>query len=173
MRGQLSIEFIVVLSGVLLIAYAISIPMYQHSRDDADKISKLAYARKAALDIKNALNTVYAGGVGSRVVFGYRLPEGIVGIHANASTDGIVTSDGVVSSDNRMDVQIWLDLNEDGQWDNKMEAVVLLNTILPSGVNENSLIINDENFGIAQGLHQVTLIYEYRGGRRYITIRGG
>ncbi len=169
-RGQLSIEFIVVISGLLIILAATTMPMYNQARVEAEKVSKLADAREAAGEITNALNTVYAAGVGSKQTVEYRLPEGVVKIYANVNVDGIETTDNDVAPDNRMDVQIWLDLDGNGEWDNKREAIILLDTILPSENNENRVVVGDENFKDDSGLHITTFTYEYKDGLRYIVI---
>jgi len=169
-RGQLSIEFIVVISGLLIILAAITMPMYNEARADAEKVSKLADAREAADKIANAINTVYAAGVDSKRTVEYWLPRGVVKIYANVNIDGIDTTDNDVAPDNRMDVQIWLDLDGNGEWDNKREAIILLETILPSENNENCVIVGDENFKVGPGLHRTTFTYEYIGGLRYIVI---
>lgn len=169
-RGQLSIEFIVVISGLLIILAAITMPMYNQARADAEKVSKLADAREAADTIVNALNTVYAAGVGSKQTVEYWLPRGVVKIYADVNVDGIDTNDNDVVPDNRMDVQIWLDLDENGEWDNKREAIILLETLLPSENNENRVVVGDENFKFGSGLHRTTFTYEYKGGLRYIVI---
>lgn len=101
MRGQLSIEFIIVLSGLLLIIATVSMPMYNSARADAEKISKLADAREAAVTLVNATNTVYAAGVGSKQTIEYWLPQGVVSVSFVGGTE------------NRLDVRIELNLESD------------------------------------------------------------
>jgi len=137
MKGQFSIEFIVVLSGLLLILATVTMPMYDQARADADKISKLADTREAANTLANALNTVYASGVGSKQTVEYWLPKGVVSV---SFVDG---------TENRVDVKIELGLESDN--------VVQISTILPS---KNYVAVSGsiENYG---GLHRTTLRYDY------------
>lgn len=145
MRGQLSIEFLIVLTGMLLILATVTIPLSDQARADAEKITKLADAREAANTIANALNTVYAGGVGSKQAVEYRLPEDVLSI---SFVDG---------AGNRLDVKIALNLESDN--------VVQVSTIL-SSVN-----VDNENFALGSGLHRMAFTYEYRDSSRYIGIK--
>lgn len=61
-RGQFSIEFIVVLGVLLTLLASISLPLYENSSAEAQKLTKLSQARQAANKLVSALNTVYAGG---------------------------------------------------------------------------------------------------------------
>lgn len=194
LRGQLSIEFIIVLAGLLLVVATVTMPLYNQARTDAEKTAKLADAREAANTIANALNTLYASGPGSKLIIEYWLPEGVenlrIGGWENVDVDGIETTDENVSRNGRADVQIWLDLDGDGEWDNKREAVVLVDTHLPSRwyengdereiawVNENAVHVEDkpELLNIDpnnRALYQMTLNYVYRSTyvyRRSVTI---
>ena len=176
MRGQLSIEFMVVFTGILLIVASVTYPLYQRARADAEKLTVLSDAREAANILANALNSVYAGGPGSRQTVEYWLPKGVVGIYAHIGEDGAETSDENVAKNGRADVQIELDLDGDGAWDNKREALVLVDTLIPSmwyenGENrdknwlmENGLTIYNENLTFDPAYrthHQVTLEYKY------------
>ena len=151
MRGQLSVEFIVVISGLLIILAAVTIPMYNQARADAEKVSKLADAREAANTLANAINTVYATGVGSRQTVEYWLPPGVVSV---SFIDG---------AENRADVRIELNLESDN--------LVQVSTILPSRGDENRVIVDNENFDVGSGLHRVTFTYEYSDNLRYIKIK--
>ena len=151
MRGQLSVEFIVVISGLLIILAAVTIPMYNQARADAEKVSKLADAREAANTLANAINTVYATGVGSRQTVEYWLPPGVVSV---SFIDG---------AENRADVRIELNLESDN--------LVQVSTILPSRDDENRVIVDNENFDVGSGLHRVTFTYEYSDNLRYIKIK--
>ena len=124
MKGQLSVEFIVVVSGLLIILAAITMPMYNQARADADKVSKLADAREAANTLTNALNTVYASGVGSKQTVEYWLPKGVASV---SFVDG---------AENRVDVKIELDLESDN--------VMQVSTILPSETyaGENYVVVS-------------------------------
>ncbi len=151
MRGQLSIEFIVVVTGLLIIIAAITMPMYSQARADAERVSKLADAREAANTLTNAINMVYAAGVGSRQTAEYWLPEGVVSV---SFVDG---------AENRVDVKIELDLESDN--------AVQVSTILPSRNDENRVIVDNENFDVGSGLHRMTFTYEFSGNLRYIEIK--
>lgn len=151
MRGQLSIEFLIVISGLLIIIAAVTMPLYNQARADAEKVSKLADAREAANTIANALNTVYAGGVESKQTIEYLLPNDILSI---SFVDG---------AKNRVDVKIELNLESDN--------VVQVGTILPSRDDENRVIVDNENFEIVSGLHRMNFTYKYSGNLRYIEIK--
>lgn len=151
MRGQLSIEFIIVLSGLFLIVATVSMPMYNSARADAEKISKLAYAREAANTIANALNTVYASGVGSKQTVEYQLPEGVFSISF------------VNGAENRVDVRIVLNLEKDN--------VIQISTILPNRGDENRVILGNENFVLSPGPHRMSFTYRYSGNLRRIEIK--
>ena len=151
MRGQLSIEFLVVVSGLLIILATITIPMYNQARADADKVSKLADAREAANTLTNALNTVYASGVGSKQTIEYWLPKSVTSV---SFVDG---------AENRVDVKIELNLESDN--------VVQVSTTLPSRDDENRVIVDNENFEVGSGLHRMTFTYKYSGDLRYIEIK--
>ncbi len=116
MRGQLSIEFIIVLSGLLLIIATVTMPMYNSARADAEKISKLADAREAANTLVNATNTVYAAGVGSRQTIEYWLPQGVVSVSFVSGTENCldVRIELNLESDNA--VQVSTLLSEDGDY---------------------------------------------------------
>ena len=145
MRGQLSIEFIIVLSGLLLIVATISMPMYNSARADAEKISKLADVREAANTLVNATNTVYAAGVGSKQTIEYWLPQGVVSVSFVSGTE------------NRLDVRIELNLESDN--------LIQTSTILPSETyaGENYVVVSGSiltspNFRVH---HRTTLSYSY------------
>lgn len=111
MRGQLSIEFLIVLTGMLLILASVTIPLSDRARADAEKVTALADAREAAGTLANALNSVYASGVGSKQTVEYWLPKGTVSVT-------------FVDDENRLDVRIELALESDNR--------VQVSTILPS-----------------------------------------
>ena len=143
MRGQLSVEFIVVISGLLIILAAVTMPMYNQARADAEKISKLADARQAANKLVNAINVVYATGVGSRQTVEYWLPPDVVSV---SFVDGV---------ENRVDVKIELNLESDN--------VMQVSTILPSTSYENHVMISgfiltSSNYRV---LHRTTLHHDY------------
>ena len=146
LRGQLSVEFIVVISGLLIILAAVTIPMYNQARADAEKVSKLADAREAANTLVNAINVVYAAGVGSRQTVEYWLPPGVVSV---SFVDG---------AENRADVRIELNLESDN--------LVQVSTILPSTSYENHVIVSgsiliSSNYRV---IHRTTLRYDYDTG---------
>ncbi len=169
----------------------VTMPIYNQARFDAEKLSKLAEAREAANSLATALNTLYASGPGSRLTIEYSLPQGVAAVYLGGyeelEVDGLVTTDESVPVNGHADIQIWLDLNGDGTWDNTRESVVILNTILPSRWNENATArgvswviencvhVEDINLdvGAAYGTlsqrtnHRTTLTYYYDHGHEY------
>lgn len=141
----------IVFTGLMMIVAVTTMPMYEGARADAEKVSKLADAREAANTIANALDTVYAGGVGSKQTVEYWLPDDILSI---SFVDG---------TENRVDVKIELNLASDN--------VVQISTVLSSRTDENQVIIDNENFDLSSGTHRMTFTYEYRNGNRYIEIK--
>ncbi len=143
MRGQLSIEFIVVVSGLLIILATITMPMYNQARADAERVSKLADAREAANTLANAINTVYAAGVGSRQTVEYWLPKGVVSV---SFVDG---------AENRVDVKIELNLESDN--------LVQVSTILPSSSYENYVVVSGSILinSVYRVRHHTSLQYDF------------
>ena len=141
MRGQLSIEFLIVFVGMMMILATVTYPLYDKAREDADKMATQLDAREAANTLANAVNTLYASGSGAKLVIEYWLPSGttavFIGGYENDNVDGVNTTDGSVSKNGRADVQIRLDLDGNGYWDNTCESVVLVDTLLPSRWDEN------------------------------------
>ena len=137
MKGQLSVEFLIVFVGMMMIVATVTYPLYDKARADAEKMTKLSDAREAANTLANALNALYAAGPGSRQTVEYWLPKGTVGVYMAVNRDGIETTDENVDNNGRLDVQILLDLDGDDNWDNKREAVALVDTILPSRWDED------------------------------------
>lgn len=169
-----------IIIAFLLIALAtISMPMYDQAKADAQRVSDLADARGAASTLANALNTTYTDGLASKQTVEYWLPEGVAAVYADADIDGVDTDNDGIPDDpprnGRLDVQIWFDLDGDNNPDlGDREAVVLVETILPSKWDENGnlrpdwesrcLKVEDENFRIDltnRTLHQVTVSYTY------------
>lgn len=180
--GQFSVEFMVVIAFLLIALATISLPMYNRARADAQRASDLADAREAASALANALNAVHADGVGSKQTIEYWLPKGVAVVYADADIDGVDTDNNGIPDNpprnGRLDVQIWLDLNGDNipELGNR-EAVVLVETILPSKWDENGNPrlgwenrcprVEDENLRInptRRTLHRVTIAYTYRAG---------
>lgn len=165
-----------------MILGSISIPLYNSSRDDAQRLVDIADAREAATTLANALNTVYSDGVGSKQTVEYWLPRGVLAFRAcgyeNVNVDGIDTTDIDVSANGRADVQVWFDFDGNGVWDNKRESVVVVDTILPSRwdengnergigwIRENCVHVEDNNIKFnpnSRTHHRVTLEYRYDG----------
>ena len=180
--GQFSVEFMIVITFLLIALATISMPMYNRARADAQRASDLADAREAASALANALNTVYAGSVGSKQTIKYWLPRGVAAVYADADIDGVDTDNNGIPDNpprnGRLDVQIWFDLNGDNipELGNR-EAVVVVETILPSRWDENGNPkqdwenqcpkIEDENLRVditRRTLHQVTITYVYSAG---------
>jgi hypothetical protein len=181
LRGQFSGEFLIVVGCLIMILGSVSIPLYNRSCNDAQRLTDISEAREAATILANALNTIYADGVGSRQTVEYWLPKGVVAFRAcgyeNVDVDGIDTNDTDVPANGRADVQVLFDFDGDGMWDNTRESVVIVDTILPSKwdengnergggwVRENCVHVEDKNFNLnpnRRTRHRVTL--EYVGG---------
>jgi len=135
----------------MIILAVVTMPMYNQARADAEKTSKLADAREAANTLVNAINTVYATGVGSRQTVEYWLPPGVISV---SFVDG---------AENRVDFKIGLDFESDNP--------VQISTILPSRDDENRVIVDNENFNVGSGLHRMTFTYKYSDNLRYIGIK--
>ncbi|MFN4133838.1 MAG: hypothetical protein ACK4GQ_05675, partial [Candidatus Hadarchaeales archaeon] len=131
-KGQLSIEFMVVFTGMLLIVASVTYPLYNQAKGEAEKLTALADAREAAIALANALNLVYAGGPGSRQTVEYWLPKGVVGFSVNPFVDGLEAQDGSISRNGRVDVKILFDFDGDGVWDNTLDSTVVVETLLVS-----------------------------------------
>jgi len=180
--GQFSVEFMIVIAFLLIGLATITLPMYNRSSADAQRASDLSDAREAASTLANALNTVYADGVGSKQTIEYWLPKGVAAVYADVDIDGVDTDNDSISDNpprnGHLDVQIWFDLNGDNKPDSgNREAVVLVETIMPSKWNENGVLrqnwenecpkVEDENFKLNsthRTLHRVTITYTYRPG---------
>lgn len=148
MRGQLSVEFIIVLTGLLLVVATVTMPMYNQARADSEKMARLSEAREAAGILAGALNSVYASGPGSKLTVEYSLPKGTVSARACGydwlEVDGLLSTTETVPINGRADVQLFLDLDGDGAWDNIREAVIVVDTILPSRWREDAAERDDD-----------------------------
>ncbi|GEM_PF-811009 len=136
----------IVLTGMLLILATITMPLSDQARADAEKITKLADAREAAGALANAINSVYAAGVGSTQTVDYWLPKGTVSV---SFVDG---------AENRLDVKIELDLENDN--------AVQVSTILPNTAYENSVVLRGHiiirsNYRV---FHRTTVRHIYESG---------
>ena len=140
MRGQLSVEFVIIISGVLVILAVVTMPMYNQARADAEKVSKLADAHEAANTLVNAINLVYAAGVGSQQTVEYWLPPGVVSV---SFVDG---------TENRVDIKIELDQESD----NVMQVSTILSSTYENMVSGSILI--SSNYRV---LHRTTLRHDY------------
>ncbi len=74
MRGQISIEFILIFSALLMLLAGTSMNLYQRGRTDLEEGAQLADARRAATLLVNALNSVYSEGIGARQTVEYWAP---------------------------------------------------------------------------------------------------
>jgi hypothetical protein len=74
MRGQISIEFILIFSALLMIFAGTSMVLYQRGKTDLEEGGSLSDARRAATLLINALNSVYSEGVGARQTVEYWVP---------------------------------------------------------------------------------------------------
>ena len=140
MRGQLGVEFVIIISGLLVILAVVTVPMYNQARADAEKVSKLADAHEAANTLVNAINLVYAAGVGSQQTVEYWLPPGVVSV---SFVDG---------TENRVDIKIELDQESD----NVMQVSTILSSTYENMVSGSILI--SSNYRV---LHRTTLRHDY------------
>ena len=140
MRGQLSVDFVIIISGLLVILAVVTVPMYNQARADAEKVSKLADAHEAANTLVNAINLVYAAGVGSQQTVEYWLPPGVVSV---SFVDG---------TENRVDIKIELDQESD----NVMQVSTILSSTYENMVSGSILI--SSNYRV---LHRTTLRHDY------------
>ena len=65
-RGQLSVEYLLLILVFLLILGSVTIPLIGSSIDAANDVSNTAAAKSIVDDIGNAVNIVYANGPGAR-----------------------------------------------------------------------------------------------------------
>jgi len=114
--------------------------MYNQARADAEKVSKLADAHEAANTLVNAINLVYAAGVGSQQTVEYWLPPGVVSV---SFVDG---------TENRVDIKIELDQESD----NVMQVSTILSSTYENMVSGSILI--SSNYRV---LHRTTLRHDY------------
>ncbi|MGB9521224.1 MAG: hypothetical protein ACPL6F_00570 [Anaerolineales bacterium] len=175
----------------MMMAATIIIPMCNQAITDADKLSKISEAKRAASELAAGLNRVYAMGPGSSLTVEYSLPDRVLttclGGYENLDADGIVTADETVPINGCADIQILMDLNGDGMWDNLRDSVVIVDTILPSRwnedgtergeewVKENCVHVEEQNLKIGpehntlskRTFHQTTFIYCYDPSNQY------
>ncbi len=178
-KGQVGLEFLVILSGLMVLLVAFTLPLYQEAKGGAQKASCLAEARETAVKIAAAVNAVYGAGPGAKTQVEVWFPKEAVGIRVGGydrlEADGILTSDGEIQRNGRADVIILLDLDGDGEWDNRLNSTVLVNTLLPSRwcengeereerwVRENGVHV-EENFLLQPGTrtkHLLTFTFVY------------
>lgn len=115
-------------------------PIYNQARADAEKVSKLADVHEAANTLVNAINLVYAAGVGSQQTVEYWLPPGVVSV---SFVDG---------TENRVDIKIELDQESD----NVMQVSTILSSTYENMVSGSILI--SSNYRV---LHRTTLRHDY------------
>ncbi|MEM4723944.1 MAG: hypothetical protein QXP01_02910 [Candidatus Hadarchaeum sp.] len=191
MRGQLSLEFLAVMAGFLIMIATVTLPMYLQASFDAEKQGKLSEAKAAAIELATGLNNVYVMGPGSRLTIEYSFPAGILNVYLggydNLDADGIFTADETVPINGRADIQILMDINGDGSWDNMRDSIITVDTVLPSRWNEDGTDrgeewvkengIHVEENGLKVGpdygtlsnrtFHRTTLIYCYDPSSQY------
>ncbi|MBC7219733.1 MAG: hypothetical protein H5T49_06365 [Hadesarchaea archaeon] len=191
MKGQLSIEFLAVMAGLLIVVATVTLPMYAQANSDVNKLSKISEAKSAANVLATGLNNVYATGPGSSMTVEYSLPAGVLAVflggYENLDVDGIVTTNETVPINGRADIQILMDFNNDGLWDNTRESTIIVDTMLPSRWNEDRTdrgedwvrdnCVHVEENGLRVGpeyatlssrtFHLTTLIYRYDPSSKY------
>ncbi|MEM3421942.1 MAG: hypothetical protein QW315_06780 [Candidatus Hadarchaeum sp.] len=191
MRGQLSIEFLAVMAGFLIMVATVTLPTYLQANFDAEKLSKISEAKVAANELAAGLNHLYAVGPGSRLTIEYSFPAGILNVYLggydNLDVDGRLTADETVPINGRADIQILMDFNGDGLWDNMRDSIITVDTVLPSRWNEDGTdrgedwvkenCLHVEENGLKVGpeygtlsnrtFHRTTLIYCYDPSSRY------
>jgi len=151
LRGQFSIEFLMVLGVLLMILGSIAVPMFNRARGSAEKVVDLAKARDAAGKIAGVLDAVYSCGVGSKKMAEYDLPSGVVEILVSENVDGIIGA-----PDGWVDVCVVLD----GEGDN----LVSVSTSLPSrGENWPGYPLIVSSLATNAGHHRI--IAEYHSPR--------
>lgn len=191
LKGQLSIEFLAVMAGLLIVVATVTLPMYAQANSDVNKLSKISEAKSAANVLATGLNNVYATGPGSSMTVEYSLPAGVLAVflggYENLDVDGIVTTNETVPINGRADIQILMDFNNDGLWDNTRESTIIVDTMLPSRWNEDRTdrgedwvrdnCVHVEENGLRVGpeyatlssrtFHLTTLIYRYDPSSKY------
>ena len=73
-RGQLSVEYLLLVLIILIILGTVTIPLIGDSIDAANDVSQVAAARSMVDDISNAVNIVYANGPGAKRTLNVYLP---------------------------------------------------------------------------------------------------
>ncbi len=96
-RGQLSIEFGLILGVLVILLASVTFPLFQSSQEDVGRMKRLSEGREAASELANALNMVYSGGVGSRQTVELSLPE---------NSSEITVREEIGDSENRIDVLV-------------------------------------------------------------------
>lgn len=184
-------EFLAVMAGFLIMVATATLPMYIQASFDAEKLSKISEAKAAANELAAGLNNVYVVGPGSRLTVEYSLPAGVLSIYLggydNLDADGVLTADETVPINGRADIQILMDFNGDGWWDNMRESIIIVDTILPSRwnedgsgrgedwVKENGVHVEENGLRVGpkygtlsnRTFHRTTLIYRYDPNSQY------
>ncbi|TDA30067.1 MAG: hypothetical protein DSO04_06505, partial [Hadesarchaea archaeon] len=101
--GQVGLEFLLILSSLMILLAAFTLPLYLEAKEGAREASSLAEARDAAGRIAAAVNAVYAGGPGASQEVLVWLPRGVVGLsvggYDHLEVDGVTARDGEVARD--------------------------------------------------------------------------
>lgn len=175
----MGLEFLIILSSLMVLLASFTLPLYQEARTEAKRFSVLAETRETAGKISAAVNAVYGAGPGARIQMEVWFPKEVVGIqiggYDNLNVDGLVVLDGKIERNGRADVRILLDFDGDGKWDNKLGSTVVVDTLLPSRwwengeergerwVRENGVHV-EENFSLFPGVrtrHRLTFTFVY------------
>ncbi len=76
-KGQVSVEYLLVILVILVIFGSISIPLVQNSISSSMGISQVSDAKTAVSSIANAVNVVYANGPGAKRTVSVYIPEDV------------------------------------------------------------------------------------------------
>lgn len=74
-KGQMSVEYLLIVLVVILVLSLVTIPLISNSIDASNDVSHSSDAKVAASTIANAADTVYANGPGSKRTINFYIPE--------------------------------------------------------------------------------------------------
>ncbi len=74
-KGQMSVEYLLVVLVVILVLSIVTIPLISNSIDASNDVSHSSDAKVSASTIANAADTVYANGPGAKRTISFYIPE--------------------------------------------------------------------------------------------------